>query len=102
MLVVEIKFHIQTILGVAGQVQKILYTALLFLGVKQIAAALALGAAGAADAVGVMFVLAGHIIVHHGIHIRNINAAGRHIRGHQHGDLPFAEASHNAVALGLA
>ena len=48
-----------------------------------------------------MLVFLGHIVVDNGVHIGNVNAAGRHIGGHQHINLARLKARHNAVALRL-
>ena len=71
------------------------------LRVEQVARALLAGAARAANAVGVVLVFLGHVVVDDGIHIGNINTARCHIGGDQHIDLPGLEPRHNAVALSL-
>ena len=83
MLVVEVKVHRGAQVGVAGQAQQLLHTLLFLRHIEQVAYALLFGAAGAADAMGVVLVLAGHIVVDNGIHIRDVNAAGGHVRSHQ-------------------
>ena len=99
---VEVKMHAAAVIRIAGQAQQGVHALLLVLGIEKVAGAFALGAAGAADAVGVMLVLFGHIIVDDGVHIRNIDAAGGHIGGNQHIDLAGLKALHDAVAFRLA
>ena len=66
---VEIKVDRGAQVGVAGQAEKLLHPLFLLWHIEQIAHALLFGAAGAADPVGVMFVVAGDIIVDDRIHI---------------------------------
>ena len=74
---------------------------MLLLRVEQVARALLAGAARAANAVGVVLVFLGHVVVDDGIHIGNVNTARCHIGGDQHIDLPGLEPRHDAVALSL-
>ena len=58
-------------------------------------------AAGAADPVGVMFVVAGDIVVDDRVHIRDVDTTGRHIGSHQHFQ-PFSpETVHHIIPLCL-
>ena len=98
---VEIKLHALAVVGVAGQAQQLVYALLLVFGVEQVACALLAGAARAANAVGVVLVFLRHVVVDDGVHVRNINATGGHVGGHQHADLTGLEPRHNAVALCL-
>ena len=98
---VKVKFYALAVVGVAGQAQQLVHALLLLLRVEQVARALLAGAARAANAVGVVLVFLGHVVVDDGIHIGNINAARCHIGGDQHIDLPGLEPRHDAVALGL-
>ena len=61
-------------------------------------AALAAGAARAADAVGVVGDLARHAVVDHDGHVQHVEAAGGHVGGHQGLDLAGAEGGHDAEA----
>ena len=101
MLVVEVKLHGLAVVGVAGQAQQLIHTLLLLFRVEQVACALLAGAARAANAVGVVLVFLGHIVVDDRIHVGNVDAAGGHIGGDQHIDFPGLEPRHDAVALGL-
>ena len=69
MLMVEIEMHRGAQVGVAGQAQQLLYPLLFLRHIEQIAHALLLCAACAADAVGVMFIVAGDIVIDDSIHI---------------------------------
>ena len=59
--------------------------------------ALALGPAGAADAVDVVLVLVGDVAVEDDVHVVHVDAPGRHVRGDEDGDLPLAEAVHDLL-----
>ena len=96
---VEVEVHRGAQVGIAGQAQQFLHPLFLLRHIEQVAHALLFGTAGAADAVGVMFVLTGHIVVDHGIHIRNIDAAGGNVGGYQNGQLAVPEVLHDLVAL---
>ena len=50
-----------------------------------------LGPTGAADAVDVVLLLVGHIVVEYHIHIVDVQAPGSHVGGHQHPDLALFE-----------
>ena len=91
-LVVEVEVHRGAQVGIAGQAQQLLHTLLFLRHIEQVAYALLFGAAGAADAVGVMLVLTGNIVVDNGIHVRDVNAAGSNIRSHQNGQLAVRKA----------
>ena len=101
MLMVKVKFYALAVVGVAGQAQQLVHALLLLLRVEQVARALLTGAARAANAVGVVLVFLGHVVVDDGIHIGNVNAARCHIGGDQHVDFPGLEPRHDAVALSL-
>ena len=101
MLMVKVKFYAFAVVGVTGQAQQLVHALLLLLRVEQVARALLTGAARAANAVGVVLVFLGHVVVDDGIHIGNVNAARRHIGGDQHIDFPGLEPRHDAVALSL-
>ena len=96
---VEIEVHRGAQVGIAGQAQQFLHPLFLLRHIEQVAHALLFGAAGAADAVGVMFVVAGHVVVDDSVHVRHVDAAGRHVGGHQNGQLAVPEVLHDLVAL---
>ena len=96
---VEVEVHRGAQVGIAGQAQQFLHPLFLLRHIEQVAHALLFGTAGAADAVGVMFVLTGHIVVDHGIHIRNIDTAGGNVGSYQNGQLAVPEVLHDLVAL---
>ena len=62
----------------------------------------AAGAAGAADTVKVVFGIVGQVVVDHDLDVIDVDAAGRHIGGHEEFEARFAELVHDAVAHGLA
>ena len=59
------------------------------------------GAPGAPDAVHVVFRVVGEIEIEHHLDVVDIDAAGRHVGGHQEAESAGAELAHNAVAGGL-
>ena len=61
----------------------------------------ALRSARAANAVDIVFILVGHIIVKYRIHIVHINAPGSHIRGHKHMELALPEPGHHRLPFAL-
>ena len=100
-LMVEIEVDRGAQVGVAGQAEKLLHPLLFLRHIEQVADALFFGAAGAADAVGVMFVVAGDVVVDDGVHVRDVDAAGRHVGGHEDGQFAVPEVLHDLVALFL-
>ena len=98
-LMVKVEVHRGAQVGIAGQAQQLLHALFLLRHIEQVTHALLFGAAGAADAVGVVLVLAGHIVVDDGIHVRDVNAAGGNVRSHQNGQLAVPEGLHDLVAL---
>ena len=52
---------------------------------------MALGPAGAADAVDVVLVLVGHVVVEHRVHIVDVQSPGGHVGGGQHPQLALPE-----------
>ena len=63
--------------------------------------ALLAGASGAADAVDVVLVVAGHVVVDDVIDVVDVDAARGHVGGHQQRDAGGLERVHHAGALGL-
>ena len=61
--------------------------------------ALFLGAAGSADAVDVIFVLLGHVVVDDAVDIVDVNAARGNVRRNEDGELAFFECAHRFFAL---
>ena len=52
-------------------------------GDKSVGDAVLFGAAGAADAVDIILLLIGHVVVEHRIHIVDVQPAGSHVGGHK-------------------
>ena len=71
------------------------------IGNKGISHAVALGPACPADAVDVVFVLVGHVVVEHRVHIVHVDASGRHIGGDKDPQLAPAEPGHHFLTLFL-
>ena len=69
MLMVEVEMHRRTQIGVTGQAQQLLHPLFLLRHIEQIAHSLLLCAACAADAVGVMLIVAGDVVVDDSIHV---------------------------------
>lgn len=63
---------------------------------------LAACATGATDAVGVVLDVVGHVVVDHQHHIRHVDAAPRHVGGHQNRGGAVAEALQPLFALVLS
>ena len=61
--------------------------------------ALLLGPAGPADAVDVIFVLLGHIIVDDAVDVVDVDAAGGNVRGDEDGELAVFEGAHGLFTL---
>ena len=59
------------------------------------------GAARAADAVQVILVFVGQIVIDHRFHVVHVDAPGRHIRADQDGEAAPLEPGHHLIALGL-
>ena len=70
-------------------------------GDQRKADAVLMGTAGAADAMEILLVFIGQIVVDDCFHIIHINAAGGHIRGDKNGKLAPLEVPHDFIAPGL-
>ena len=57
--------------------------------------------ARAADAVDIVLLLVGHVVVEHRVHIVDVQPPGGHVGGHQHPQLPLLEPLEGALPLPL-
>ena len=60
------------------------------------------GAPGASDAVNIVLVLLGQVVIDDRFHVVHVNASGRHIRGHQNFKLAVFKTVHDLIAQALA
>ena len=87
--------------AVAGILEDGLEPRTLVFTVKDEGNALPAGTPGAPDAVQVVFVLIGDLVVKGGVHLLHIDAAGGNVGGDQHIEFVIAVGRHDAVARGL-